>query len=143
MATAAIINALWDLWGKLEGKPVWRLLADLEPEVLLSVIDFRYVTNCVTKAEALELLKQGQVGKEERIQQLIAKGYPCYTTQAGKFWGITLENTIFNCLFEINGEKKELWRRKKVQKNFFIIIRALTLKPENLLKIASPLGTFF
>lgn len=74
------------------GKPVWRLLADLEPEVLLSVIDFRYVTNCVTKAEALELLKQGQVGKEERIQQLIAKGYPCYTTQAGKFWCVSLKN---------------------------------------------------
>ncbi|XP_050304770.1 mitochondrial enolase superfamily member 1-like [Anthonomus grandis grandis] len=83
LATAAIINALWDLWGKLIKKPVWRLLADLDPEVLLSVIDFRYVTNCITKAEALELLKQGQVGKEERIKQLMETGYPCYTTQAG------------------------------------------------------------
>lgn len=84
---------------------MWRLLADLEPEVLLSVIDFRYVTNCVTKAEALELLKQGQVGKAERIQQLIAKGYPCYTTQAGKFCckiGKYSFKTVANQIVKVN-----------------------------------------
>lgn len=83
LATAAIINALWDLWGKLLKKPVWQLLADLEPEQLISCIDFRYLSNVITKEEALELLKQGRVGKEERVNKLLEKGYPCYTTQAG------------------------------------------------------------
>jgi len=83
LATAAIINALWDLWGKLLKKPVWRLLADLEPEVLVSCIDFRYITDVVTKEEAIEMLRKGQEGKEKRIENLMKNGYPCYTTQAG------------------------------------------------------------
>lgn len=84
LATAAIINALWDLWGRLLKKPVWQLLADLEPEQLIACIDFRYLSNVITKDEALELLKKGRVGKEERVNKLLEKGYPCYTTQAGK-----------------------------------------------------------
>lgn len=84
MATAAIINALWDLWGRLLKKPVWRLLADLEPEQLVNCIDFRYLSNVITKEEALELLKKGSKGKEQRINYLLEKGYPCYTTQAGE-----------------------------------------------------------
>lgn len=83
MATAAIINALWDLWGKLLKKPVWQLLSDLEPEQLVSCIDFRYLSNVITKEEALEMLRKGRVGKEERMNKLLEKGYPCYTTQAG------------------------------------------------------------
>lgn len=83
LATAAIINALWDLWGKLLNKPVWQLLAELEPEQLIACIDFRYLTNVITKEEALELLKKGRQGKEERVKKLLAVGYPCYTTQAG------------------------------------------------------------
>lgn len=83
LATAAIINALWDLWGKLLKKPVWQLLADLEPEQLVACIDFRYLSNVITKDEAIELLRKGRVGKEERMNQLLALGYPAYTTQAG------------------------------------------------------------
>lgn len=83
MATAAIINALWDLWGRLLNKPVWRLLADLEPEQLISCVDFRYLSNVITKEEALDLLRKGKQGKEERMNKLLEKGYPCYTTQAG------------------------------------------------------------
>jgi L-fuconate dehydratase len=83
LATAAIINALWDLWGKLLKKPVWQLLADLEPEQLVSVIDFRYLSNVITKEEALEMLRKGKEGKEDRMNQLLALGYPAYTTQAG------------------------------------------------------------
>lgn len=85
LATAAIINALWDLWAKLRNKPVWLLLCDLEPEQLVSTIDFRYLSNVITKEEALELLKKGQEGKEERLNNLLEKGYPAYTTQAGKY----------------------------------------------------------
>lgn len=83
LAVAAIINALWDLWAKLENKPVWRLLADLEPEVLVSTIDFRYITDVITKEEAIELLKKQKVGKEARIKDLLENGYPAYTTQVG------------------------------------------------------------
>ncbi|VEN46572.1 unnamed protein product [Callosobruchus maculatus] len=83
LATAAIINALWDLWGKLVKKPVWQLLADMDPEQLVACIDFRYLSNVITKEEALQMLRKGQVGKEERVNKLLGKGYPCYTTQAG------------------------------------------------------------
>lgn len=84
LATAAIINALWDLWAKLLKKPLWRLLADLEPEQLVSAIDFRYITDVVTKEEAIALLRKGQHGKDERIETLMKEGYPCYTTQVGE-----------------------------------------------------------
>nr|CAH7738181.1 unnamed protein product [Callosobruchus chinensis] len=83
LATAAIINALWDLWGKLVKKPVWQLLADMDPEQLVACIDFRYLSNVITKEEALQMLRKGQEGKEERVNKLLEKGYPCYTTQAG------------------------------------------------------------
>lgn len=83
LATAAIINALWDLWGKLLNKPVWQLLADLEPEQLVSTIDFRYITDVITKEEAIEILKNARQGKEERMEKLLKCGYPAYTTQVG------------------------------------------------------------
>lgn len=77
------MNALWDLWGKLLNKPVWQLLADMEPEQLVSTIDFRYITDVITKEEAIELLKKGKEGKEERVEKLLKNGYPAYTTQVG------------------------------------------------------------
>ena len=58
LAIAGIINALWDLWGKLENKPVWRLLLDLTPEQLVNCLDFRYVTDFITKEEAISILKK-------------------------------------------------------------------------------------
>lgn len=63
LATAAIINALWDLWARIEKKPVWKLLTDLTPEQLISTIDFRYITDVITKEEAIKLLKDNQKGK--------------------------------------------------------------------------------
>lgn len=84
LATAAIVNGLWDLWAKLLKKPLWRLLVDLEPEQLVSCIDFRYLSNVLTKNEAIELLKRGREGMESRIEELEANGYPAYTTQAGE-----------------------------------------------------------
>ncbi|XP_063698514.1 mitochondrial enolase superfamily member 1-like [Culicoides brevitarsis] len=84
LATAAIINALWDLWARIEEKPVWKLLSDMEPEMLVSTIDFRYITDVITKDEAIDLLKSRQEnGKNERIKELLANGYPAYTTQVG------------------------------------------------------------
>lgn len=83
LATGAVVNAMWDLWAKSEGKPVWQLVADMSPEELVRCIDFRYITDCITPDEALALLRDAVVGKTERIATLKAEGYPCYTTSAG------------------------------------------------------------
>ncbi|SOD29812.1 L-fuconate dehydratase [Variovorax sp. YR752] len=83
LATGAVVNAMWDLWAKSEGKPVWQLVADMSPEELVRCIDFRYITDCIAPDEALALLRAAAVGKAERIATLQAEGYPCYTTSAG------------------------------------------------------------
>ncbi len=83
LGAAAIINAVWDLWGKHVGKPVWQLVADLEPEALLSTLDLRHITDAITHGEALEMLKDRSRGKAERRARLEREGYPAYTTSAG------------------------------------------------------------
>jgi L-fuconate dehydratase len=83
LATGAVVNAVWDLWAKLEGVPVWKLVARMSPEELVQLIDFRYITDCITPEEALALLRECAVGKEERWATLEREGYPCYTTSAG------------------------------------------------------------
>lgn len=83
LATGAVVNAVWDLYAKAEGKPLWKLLADMTPEELVACIDFTYITDAVTPAEALALLKEKESGKQERIAQLKENGYPAYTTSAG------------------------------------------------------------
>ena len=83
LATGAVVNAVWDLWAKMAGKPVWRLVADMTPEELVRCIDFRYITDCITPAEALALLRAVAPGKAERVATLEREGYPCYTTSAG------------------------------------------------------------
>ena len=83
LATGAVVNAVWDLWAKMEGKPVWQLIADMSPEELVRCIDFRYLTDCITPEWALEFLTAKAEGKAQRITTLKAEGYPCYTTSAG------------------------------------------------------------
>lgn len=83
LATGAVVNAVWDLWAKASGKPLWRLLADMDPEELLRCIDFRYLTDCIAPGEALELLQARAPGKQQRLHLLERDGYPCYTTSAG------------------------------------------------------------
>jgi L-fuconate dehydratase len=83
LATAAIVNAAWDLWAKSVGKPVWQLVADLRPEEIVRLVDFRYITDCITPQEALALLRARAPGQGERRAELLAHGYPCYTTSAG------------------------------------------------------------
>ncbi len=85
LACGALINAVWDLWAKVEGKPVWRLLAEMSPEQLVSLVDFRYIDDALTRDEALEILTKSQDGMEARLQLLEADGYPAYTTSAGWF----------------------------------------------------------
>uniref|UniRef100_A0AAG5D5U7 Mitochondrial enolase superfamily member 1 n=1 Tax=Anopheles atroparvus TaxID=41427 RepID=A0AAG5D5U7_ANOAO len=83
LAVAAIINALWDLWGKIRNVPVWQLLAEMEPTELVSAIDFRYIEDVITPKEAIAMLEQNKATRNERIQHLLKHGYPAYTTQIG------------------------------------------------------------
>ncbi|MBN9391635.1 MAG: L-fuconate dehydratase [Chloroflexi bacterium] len=83
LATAAIVNAVWDLYAKAEGKPLWKLLADMTPEEVVGCIDFRYITDALTPAEALEILRRNAPTKAQREADLLENGYPSYTTSAG------------------------------------------------------------
>ncbi|MFF0459457.1 enolase C-terminal domain-like protein [Streptomyces mexicanus] len=83
MAIGAVVNAVWDLAAKRAGKPLWRLLAEADPEWLVAQIDFRYLTDALTPAQALDLLRRGRRGARERTARLLARGYPAYTTSAG------------------------------------------------------------
>jgi len=83
LATGAVVNAVWDLLAKDAGKPVWQLVADMTPEQLVSIVDFRYLTDAITPDEALAIFRKAEAGKAERIATLKAEGYQCYTTSAG------------------------------------------------------------
>uniref|UniRef100_A0A7C2NXV3 L-fuconate dehydratase n=1 Tax=Schlesneria paludicola TaxID=360056 RepID=A0A7C2NXV3_9PLAN len=83
LATAAVVNALWDLWAKSVGRPLWRLVAGLSPERLVDCIDFRYLTDALTRQEALEIVHRLEPSRGERIAHLERDGYPAYTTSAG------------------------------------------------------------
>jgi L-fuconate dehydratase len=83
LATAAIVNAVWDLYAKVQDKPLWRLLAAMSPEELVRCVDFRYLTDAITPGEAVELLSRLAPSKGERIAELERRGYPAYTTSAG------------------------------------------------------------
>lgn len=83
LATGAIVNAVWDLYAKMERKPLWQLLSDMSPGELVRCIDFTYITDAITKEEALDILTEKAATKKARIAQLQAEGYPAYTTSAG------------------------------------------------------------
>ncbi|MEH6641209.1 L-fuconate dehydratase [Vreelandella glaciei] len=83
LATAAIVNAVWDMWAKKEGKPVWKLLVDMTPEQLVRCLDFRFVTDALTPEEAICLLRRQSSGKAAREAEMRSDGYPGYTTSAG------------------------------------------------------------
>ncbi|MFF8615450.1 L-fuconate dehydratase [Streptomyces sp. NPDC015350] len=83
MAAGAVVNAAWDLAAKLAGQPVWRFLAGMTPEELVSLVDFRHLTDALTPDEALEILRAAEPGRAERAERLRAEGYPAYTTSPG------------------------------------------------------------
>jgi L-fuconate dehydratase len=83
LATAAVVNAVWDLLAKREGKPLWKLLSDMAPEDLVACVDFRYIADALTPEEAIDLLQVARRGAAAREQEILATGYPAYTTSAG------------------------------------------------------------
>src|SRR6266545_706156 len=83
LATAAVVNAVWDLFAKRAGKPLWKLLVDLSPEEIVACVDFRYLTDALTPKEALELLRRNEPTKGEREREMRRDGFPAYTTSVG------------------------------------------------------------
>jgi L-fuconate dehydratase len=83
LALAAVMNALWDLAARRAGKPLWRLLAEMTPEQLVDAADLRYLSDALTRDEALAMLVRLEPTRHERITEMVERGYPCYTTSAG------------------------------------------------------------
>jgi len=83
LSTAAVVNAVWDLWARVERKPLWKLLADMTPETLVSCIDFRYITDAISAEDAAALLRSRTEGRPRREADLLGRGYPAYTTSVG------------------------------------------------------------
>src|SRR5690349_21441981 len=83
LAAGALVNAVWDLYARSEGKPVWKLLVDMSPEQLVACIPFRHITDALRPQEAIELLQRNEATKRDREQEMLAAGYPAYTTSAG------------------------------------------------------------
>ena len=83
MAIGAVANALWDIKAKRAGLPLWQLLSRMSPEELVELVDFRYLTNALTREDALEILRAAVPGRAEREAQLLTEGYPAYTTSPG------------------------------------------------------------
>ena len=83
MAIGAVVNAVWDLAAKRAGQPLWLFLAQMSPEALVSLVDFRYLTDALTPDDALDILRQSAPGRAERTEQLLAAGFPAYATSPG------------------------------------------------------------
>ena len=83
LATAAVVNAAWDLWAKVEGKPLWKLLVELPPEEIVRAVDFRYLTDALTPADALAILHDLAPTRARREAEIVRDGYPAYTTSVG------------------------------------------------------------
>ncbi|MHC6229854.1 enolase C-terminal domain-like protein [Arthrobacter sp. MMS24-T111] len=83
MACGALVSALWDIRARRENKPLWLLLAEMTPEELVSVVDFTHIRDALSPEEALEILRAGQEGRDQRIAELKAGGFPAYTTSPG------------------------------------------------------------
>ncbi|MFN8057747.1 MAG: L-fuconate dehydratase [Vicinamibacterales bacterium] len=83
LATAAVVNAVWDLHAKIEGKPLWRLLVEMSPEELAALVDYRYISDAITRDEAVALLSALAPSKARRIDEMRDRGYPAYTTSVG------------------------------------------------------------
>jgi L-fuconate dehydratase len=96
MAIGAVVNAAWDLYARRAGKPLWRLLADFSPAQLADLVDYRHISDALTRDEAIELLAHAESGKADRITNLLAAGYPAYATTPG-WLGYTDDKLVSLC----------------------------------------------
>ncbi|KAG7330020.1 hypothetical protein KOW79_006242 [Hemibagrus wyckioides] len=110
LAAAAILNAIWDMWARAEGKPLWKLLVDMDPRQLIRCIDFTYITDALTEQEALDILEKANKGKQEREDQMLKEGYPAYTTSCA-WLGYSDEQLTQLCSAALG----EGWTRFKVK----------------------------
>jgi L-fuconate dehydratase len=83
LATAAVVNAVWDLYARREGKPLWKLLSDLTPEQIVACVDFRYISDVLSPQEAVALLTERAASKADREAELLRDGFPAYTSSVG------------------------------------------------------------
>ena len=124
LSTGAIVNAIWDLWAKVEKKSVWQLVYDMRPEEVVRLIDFRYLKDALTEEEAFTILNKASVTKEKRHNLLIKEGYPSYTTSAGwlgytdeklrKLCGEVKESGFTHVKFKVGRDLKDDIRRLKI-----------------------------
>jgi L-fuconate dehydratase len=96
LAAAALLNAVWDLHAKAEGKPVWKVLSDLSPQAIVDLVDWRHLSDALTADEALAMLERASPGRAERERRLLADGVPAYTTSAG-WLGYSDEAVVEKC----------------------------------------------
>ncbi|RQM06502.1 hypothetical protein DH86_00003683 [Scytalidium sp. 3C] len=84
LGLSACVNAVWDLWARSLGKPVWQVVAEFTPEEFVRCIDFRYILDAITPEEAIAILKENEKTKDARIQDVKDnRAVPAYSTQAG------------------------------------------------------------
>ena len=83
LALAAVMNAVWDLAARRAGLPLWRFVSDLDPAALVDTMDLSYLSDVLTRDEAVDMLTALRPSQPERLAVLEASGYPCYTTSAG------------------------------------------------------------
>lgn len=127
LALAAVMNAMWDLAARVAGKPLWKLLTDMTPEQLVDAADMRYLSDALTREEAIALLTELEPTRQARIDELSVSGYPCYTTSAG--WLGYSDEKLRRLLTEAVGEGyKHL--KLKVGSNLEDDIRRLTIARE-------------
>ncbi|KAJ2931753.1 hypothetical protein H1R20_g5370, partial [Candolleomyces eurysporus] len=141
IATGAVNNALWDMYARSRKKPLWKLIVDFTPEEFVRSTTFRYISDVITKEEALELLKAKEAGKKEREEKVKELGYPAYVTSAGwlgysdeKIARLTKEAIAggFNHFkMKVGADQADDLRRGK-------LIRSIIDDPENLPKGIAP-----
>jgi L-fuconate dehydratase len=110
LATAAVINAVWDLWARKQEKPVWQTICDMSAEQIVSCVDFRYLMNALTPHQATEILTRNDSGRQQRIEELRCIGYPSYTTSAG--WLGYPDNVLRNKCADL---MQRGWRHFKIK----------------------------
>ncbi len=95
LALASITNACYDLWAKTRGVPLWKLLIDLSAKDLVNTLDLSYLEDELSKEEAIHLLEENLMTREQRMG-ILETGYQGYDTSVGWF-NYSDEQVRINC----------------------------------------------